>query len=414
VTTLRGVQTWSRGGVPRLPGRGPALRVFDTSTEQLRPLAQGRTARIYVCGITPYDATHLGHAATYVAFDQLSRVLLDAGTEVITAQNVTDIDDPLLERATATGEDWRALAARETALFGTDMTDLRVLPPRHYVGAVEAIPTIVDTIDTLLRAGAAYALDGDVYFPVSAAPRFGEVAHLSRAQMRELFAERGGDPDRAGKRDPLDPLLWRSARPGEPSWPSPLGAGRPGWHVECASIALATLGPTIDVQGGGVDLAFPHHEMSAAHACAASGHWPFARAYVHTGMVGLDGKKMSKSLGNLVLVSQVRAAGVDLGALRLALLAHHYRGDWSWVPEDLQTATHRLGRWREAFALPSGPPAEPLVTALRGHLTDDLDTPHALDDVDRWAREALTRRGKDPEAPGRARTAVDALLGVLA
>ena len=248
---------------------------------------------MYVCGITPYDATHLGHAATYLAFDTLQRVLRDGGVEVDYCQNVTDVDDPLLARAAATGEDWVALAERETERFRQDMEALRVLPPRWYVGAVEAIPEIVELIAVLRDKGAAYDLDGDLYFPVSADPHFGSVANLDVDTMLRLSAERGGDPDRPGKKDPLDAALWRAARPAEPAWPSEFGPGRPGWHVECAAIALRRLGPTIDIQGGGSDLAYPHHELSAAHAGVASGCWPFARSYVHSGMVGYLGEKMS-------------------------------------------------------------------------------------------------------------------------
>ncbi|HZB50464.1 MAG TPA: cysteine--1-D-myo-inosityl 2-amino-2-deoxy-alpha-D-glucopyranoside ligase, partial [Mycobacteriales bacterium] len=259
------MQSWPRPPLPRLPGEGRPLRLADTATGEVRPTAPGAAARMYVCGITPYDATHLGHAATYLAFDLVHRVWLDAGHQVLYVQNVTDVDDPLLERADQNGEDWAALARRETAVYREDMTALRVLPPAHLVGAVEAIPQIVQLIRRLLDAGAAYVVDEDVYFWVESSPRFGYESGLDEPAMLALFAERGGDPDRPGKKDPLDPVLWRARRPGEPSWDSELGPGRPGWHVECAAIALDRLGPAFDVQGGGSDLAFPHHEMSAAH-----------------------------------------------------------------------------------------------------------------------------------------------------
>jgi L-cysteine:1D-myo-inositol 2-amino-2-deoxy-alpha-D-glucopyranoside ligase len=371
---------------------------------------------MYVCGITPYDATHLGHAATYVAFDTLGRVLRDNGAEVDYCQNVTDIDDPLLARAAATGEDWVALAERETNRFRQDMAALRVLPPRWYVGAVEAIPEIVELIEELRDRGATYDVDGDLYFPIAADPRFGSVANLDRDAMLALSAERGGDPERAGKKDPLDPLLWRTARDGEPAWPSPFGPGRPGWHVECTAIALRRLGAGFDIQGGGSDLAYPHHEFSAAHADVATGNGPFARAYVHSGMVGYAGAKMSKSLGNLVFVSALRRDGVDPAAIRLALLAHRYRDDWEYTDADLREASERLARWRLAAgagAGPSaGPSAEETVAEVRRHLADDLDTPRALADVDRWAAAVATRGGTDPAAPGQVRDLVDALLGV--
>src|SRR5215213_8441646 len=406
------MRSWSRPEVPRLPGRGRPLRLTDTATGELRPTAPGSTARMYVCGITPYDATHLGHAATYLAFDQVQRVWRDAGADVRYVQNVTDVDDPLLARADRDGEDWTALAERETELFRADMAALRVLPPDHFVGAVEAIPQIVPLVQRLLDAGAAYHVDDDVYFSVHSSARFGYESGLDVTSMLALSAERGGDPDRPGKKDPLDPVLWRATRPGEPAWDSPLGPGRPGWHVECAAIALDRLGESFDVQGGGSDLIFPHHEMSAAHAEVATGSWPFARAYVHAGMVGLHGEKMSKSKGNLVLVSRLRETGTDPAALRLALLATHYRTDRDWHAADLDAAVARLARWRSAAALPAGPDAAPTLARVRDRLADDLDTPAALRAVDRWADEALTVGGSDPDAPAVVRALADALLGV--
>jgi len=406
------MKSWSGPRVPRLPGRGRPLRLHDSATGEVRPTAPGATARMYVCGITPYDATHLGHAATYLAFDLLQRVWRDAGHDVAYVQNVTDVDDPLLERAERDGEDWQEVAIRETDLFRTDMTALRVLPPDHYVGAVEAIPEIVPMIQRLLDQGAAYLVEDDLYFWVGSAPRFGYESRLDVAAMRALSAERGGDPDRPGKKDPLDPVLWRAARPGEPSWDSELGPGRPGWHVECSAIALGRLGPAFDVQGGGSDLLFPHHEMSAAHAEVATGEWPFARSYVHAGMIGLDGEKMSKSRGNLVLLSRLRAAGTDPMAVRLGLLAGHYRQDREWFPATLAAAEARLARWRQAVALDRGPVAEPVLDRVRQRLADDLDTPAALAAVDRWADEARTRGGPAASAPGMVRDLVDALLGV--
>lgn len=407
------MESWPGPAVPRLPGQGHPLRVHDTATGEVRPTAPGPTAKLYVCGITPYDATHLGHAATYVAFDLLQRVWLDAGHDVRYVQNVTDVDEPLLERAQRDGEDWTELARRETALYRADMEYLRVLPPAELIGAVEAIPRIVPLVRRLLDAGAAYAVDGDVYFAVGADPRFGYESGLDRDEMLALSAERGGDPDRPGKKDPLDPVLWRAARDGEPCWESELGPGRPGWHVECSAIALDHLGDPLDVQGGGSDLVFPHHEMSAAHAEVATGRWPFARAYVHSGMIGLDGGKMSKSRGNLVLVSTLREQGADPGAIRLALLAGHYRTDREWTPQLLDEATARLARWRAAVALPAGPDAGPTLDRVRDRLADDLDTAAALTAIDRWAAEATRAGGgADPAAPGLVRTLADALLGV--
>jgi L-cysteine:1D-myo-inositol 2-amino-2-deoxy-alpha-D-glucopyranoside ligase len=409
------MDSWPAPALPKLPGSGPEIRIFDTargSVVPVGPLSAGRTARMYVCGITPYDATHLGHAATYLAFDLLGRAWRDTGRTVEYVQNVTDVDDPLLERAARDGRDWQGLALEETARFREDMTELRLLPPAHYVGAVEAIPLVVELIETLRGKGAAYDVDGDVYFAVHADPRFGELAGLPAEELNRLFAERGGDPARAGKKDPLDCLLWQAARPGEPAWDSPFGPGRPGWHVECAAIALAYLGMGFDVQGGGNDLIFPHHEMSAAEAQVATAEAPFAHAYVHAGMVGLDGEKMSKSRGNLVFVSRLRESGVEPMAIRLALLAHHYRQDWTYQPRELVDAEERLARWRAAVSRPDGVPADTLLAEVRGHLADDLDAPAALAAVDRWVGQQLAVGGEDPGAPGLASRLVDALLGV--
>ena len=367
---------------------------------------------MYVCGITPYDAAHLGHAATYVAFDTLQRVWRDAGHEVDYVQNVTDIDDPLLERAARDGVDWEALAHSQIDVFREDMAALRVLPPRHFVGAVEAIPEIVELVQRLRETGFAYDLEGDVYFSVDAATHFGGVASLDVQTMVALSAERGGDPDRAGKKNPLDCLLWLAQRPGEPSWPSPFGAGRPGWHIECAAIALNRLGATIDVNGGGSDLVFPHHELGAAEACAVTGTWPFARAFVHSGMVGLDGEKMSKSKGNLVFVHALRAEGEEPAAIRLALLAHHYRSDWEWTGADMAAGRQRLAAWRAAVDRPAAPEADVLLADVRRHLADDLDTPAALAAVDRWAAQAARGEGASPTAGATVRALADALLGV--
>ncbi|MCG8919081.1 cysteine--1-D-myo-inosityl 2-amino-2-deoxy-alpha-D-glucopyranoside ligase [Actinokineospora sp. PR83] len=407
------MQTWQSHPVPKVDGTPRPLRLFDTSSGQIRPTTPGRTATMYVCGITPYDATHLGHAATYLAFDLVHRQWLDNGHDVHYVQNVTDIDDPLLERAERDSDDWVVLGMRETALFREDMEALRVLPPREFVGAVEAIPEIVEAVGKLLADGSAYRVDDeeypDVYFDHTATGRFGYESNYDEPTMDRFFAARGGDPDRKGKRHPLDALLWRSARPGEPSWPGDLGPGRPGWHVECSVIALNRLGMTFDLQGGGSDLIFPHHEYSAAHAEALTGEHPFARHYGHSAMIGLDGLKMSKSRGNLVFVSRLRADRVDPMGIRLGLLAGHYREDRSWTQDILDTALARLDRWRTAVSAPSGAPADDLVARIRDHLSDDLDTPAVIAAVDAWAAQP----GSDQTAPGKVRTAVDSLLGVL-
>ncbi|MGW1676178.1 cysteine--1-D-myo-inosityl 2-amino-2-deoxy-alpha-D-glucopyranoside ligase [Saccharopolyspora sp. NPDC002376] len=409
------MQPWSSVSVPRVPGTPRPLCLFDTSAGEITPTEPGSVARMYVCGITPYDATHLGHAATYLAFDLVHRVWLDNGHQVHYVQNVTDIDDPLLERAERDNEDWVVLAMRETALFREDMEALRVVPPADFVGAVESIPEIVEAVGKLLASGAAYRIDDehpDVYFRHQSSGHFGYESNYDDETMIAFFAERGGDPDRAGKEHPLDALLWQAARDGEPSWESELGPGRPGWHLECSVIALNRLGLGFDVQGGGSDLIFPHHEFSAAHAESLTGEFPFAKHYVHAGMIGLDGEKMSKSKGNLVFVSRLRGDRVDPMAIRLALLDGHYRTDRSWTADALTAGMARLARWRQAVELESAPSAESAVSELRERLSDDLDTQQALRAIDAWAEEALTIGGSDVEAPQLIRTAVDALLGV--
>ena len=288
------MRAWTSPEVPRIDlGTAQPVRVHDTAAGSVRPTDPDGPARMYVCGITPYDATHIGHAATYIGFDLLNRAWRDAGHEVHYTQNVTDVDDPLLERATATGVDWQELAERETELFREDMTALRVLAPDDYVGAVESIPLVVRMVEQLRERGFVYEVDGDLYFAVRSDPRFGSVSNLTDAEMLASFGERGGDPDRPGKKDPLDCLLWQAERPGEPAWDTALGRGRPGWHVECSAIALEHLGPEFDVQGGGSDLAFPHHEMSASEAQSAVEGVRFARSSVLAGMLAYEGEKMA-------------------------------------------------------------------------------------------------------------------------
>lgn len=410
------MQSWPSPTVPEIDGSGPALRLFDTADALVKPVAPGPVATMYVCGITPYDATHLGHAATYLAFDTVHRVLRDQGHEVHYVQNITDVDDPLFERAARDGIDWRELGARETDLFRSDMANLRILPPRDYIGAVESVGEVIEAVGALLESGAAYVVDDpdhpDIYFRSGATGVFGYESNYDRATMEKFFAERGGDPDRPGKHDPIDALVWRAARPGEPSWDAPFGAGRPGWHIECSVIALNRLGQSFDIQGGGSDLIFPHHEYSAAHGEALAQQRRFARHYVHTGMIGLDGEKMSKSLGNLVLVSKLRAAGIDPRTIRLGLLDGHYRADRMWTDGALDVAAGRLTNWQRAVARASGPEASAVIDRVRTHLANDLDTPKALTAIDGWAASALAGIGSAAQAPGQIADVVDALLGV--
>ena len=448
---LTNMESWRRVDVPLLPGSGPAPRLHDTATGELVLASAGPVATLYACGITPYDATHIGHAATYTAWDLLVRAWLDADPPtpetpdspsparytVIYVQNVTDVDDPLLERANRDGEDWRELARRETQRYREDMEALRVLPPTHLIGAVEALPVIERFSARMADRGALYNVDEDVYFAKSADPSFGSLSGpgtacgYDPAEMTELAAQRGGDPDRPGKKDPLDALVWLAERSGEPAWDSRFGRGRPGWHVECAAIATEYLGNTFDVQAGGSDLVFPHHEMSASHARVALGpaEGAFAWVYVHAGMVSYHGEKMSKSLGNLVFVSRLVADGVDPMAIRMALLAHHYRSDWEWTDAVLGDADARLARWRAAlaraeaaveFGAPGMRPAssaEMVLSGVRARLRDDLDAPGALAVVDRWADALLaeppTRITSGDLAGARlVQATVDALLGI--
>ena len=410
------MRPWTAPEIPSLSLTGPAVAVHDTATGQKVVLEPEAPARMYVCGITPYDATHLGHAATYVGFDLLNRAWRNAGHQVTFVQNVTDVDDPLLERAAKVHVDWVELAERETELFRQDMQALRVLPPTHYIGAVESIPLVIELIERLQATGSIYRVEDDLYFSVTADPAFGEESGFDRATMLQLYGERGGDPDRPGKKDPLDCVVWRGEREGEPSWPSPFGPGRPGWHIECTAIAQRYLGPAFDVQAGGSDLVFPHHEMGAGHAHVADPDVRFARTYVHAGMVGYDGQKMSKSLGNLVFVSALRNSDVDPAAIRLALLRHHYRSDWEWTDAELWTAVDDMARWRKAIALGAGAPAGPVAAEVLAFLADDLDAPRATAAVDRWVAATLGTDGladtSDPDAAVTMLRVVDAALGL--
>ena len=418
------MHSWPHPHLPVLTESGLRPQLQDTATgRSFDPVVDG-AAHLYVCGITPYDSTHLGHAFTYVAFDTLNRVWRDAGLEVRYVQNVTDVDDPLLERAEQTGVDWRELAADQVQLFRTDMQALRVLPPEHYIGVVEAIDLVVSAVERLVAAGAAYHVDQDVYADLGADSRFGSVSNLDRETMSQLFGERGGDPEREGKRDPLDPLLWRGRRAGEPWWDgASLGPGRPGWHIECGALAEHYLGLPVTVEGGGQDLIFPHHDMGTSHLrfLHSADEEPI-RGYLHTGLVAYQGQKMSKSLGNLVFVSGLLADGVDVRAIRLVLLAHHYSESWEYSDAELDEATRRLDRWLAAAGGAAGrggahapettapdatsqtEPGSAVVQAMREALANNLDTTACLQVVD----QAVAAGPLAPEVV----TAIDALLGI--
>jgi len=395
--------------------RFPALSLRDSSTEELIALPVKNEYGMYVCGITPYDATHLGHAATYITFDLVNRYLRAMGKTVHFVENVTDIDDPLLERANRDGVDWKSLAQSQIDLFRGDMSDLHIIPPSHYIGAVESIPLVVDAVEQLQRKNTVYRVEDDLYFSVKSDKKFGTRAHLSQNEMLELSAERGGDPARVGKRDPLDALVWLHERPGEPSWPSVFGNGRPGWHIECCAIALKYLPVThdeeflIDIQGGGSDLLFPHHEMGAAQAVVLTGK-DYARVYMHAGLIGLDGEKMSKSRGNLVFLSKLVADGADPIAVRLALMAEHYSKDRMWTNDQLGKATQFVDRLRLLLSRPEVAPTNEVVQEIIDALSHDLDTPRALEILSEWCNE--TEKGSMGGSAGELSRAIDLLLGI--
>ncbi len=402
------MHAWPTPSVPAVAGTPAPLKLYDTADQLVKEVDTTQDANgevgLYVCGITPYDSTHLGHAATYLTFDLVQRQLIANGHAVHYVQNITDVDDPLFERAARDGVDWRELGTSQIDLFRSDMEILSVIPPRDYIGAMESVDEVIAMVQRLLAKGAAYELDhGDIYASIEATQQFGYESNLDRATMEQFFAERGGDPEREGKRDPLDALIWRGHREGEPAWESPFGPGRPGWHVECSAIATNRLGAHFAIQGGGSDLAFPHHEFSAAHAEAALEVDRMASHYVHAGMIALDGVKMSKSLGNLVFVHKLSEQGHDPSAIRLAVFAGHYRTDRDFSDAILDEAEARLARWREQLGKEaSEAEAIAVVDELRAHLANDLDTPRALTLID----------GVTGDHDRIIATALDGLLGV--
>ncbi len=411
------MRSWPSLYIPELPASYSLkpLSLYDSASQSVVTLPEKSLYRLYVCGITPYDATHLGHAATYLTFDLVNRYLRATGAEVLFVQNITDIDDPLLERATRDGVDWRELAQSQINLFRGDMADLHVIPPDSYIGVVEAMPAIVEAIETLKRNQRTYLVDQDLYFRVHSDPDFGDRSHLTDEEALAIFSERGGDPLREGKENPLDALVWLSQREGEPGWPSPFGNGRPGWHIECSAIALKYLNVSasddfsIDIQGGGNDLIFPHHEMSAAQSVAMTGQ-KFSRTYVHAGMVGLDGQKMSKSLGNLVFVSRLISEGVEPVAIRWALMGHMYRDDLMWKAELIQTAQFEIERLRNNLSRVDVAPTSDLIQAICNSLSQNLDTPKVLRLIRSWMDE--TESGATGGEAGELSRALDTLLGL--
>ena len=405
----------SLGKSERYRGVYRTLSLYNTASQSVEELPSKDLYRLYVCGITPYDATHLGHAATYVTFDLINRYLRFGGADVAFVQNITDIDDPLFERAKRDGVDWSNLATSQIELFRGDMVALHVIPPDHYIGVVEAMQIIIDAISALSRNNSTYKVDDDLYFRVRLDPDFLKRTHLSSDLAMEYFAERGGDPERLGKNDPFDALVWKSQRDGEPGWPSPFGIGRPGWHIECSAIALHYLRPlttdefAIDIQGGGSDLIFPHHDMSASQGLVATGQ-KFARFFVHSGMIGLDGTKMSKSLGNLIFVSRLINDGIEPMAIRLALLGHHYRSDHMWGSSEIADASAFLERIRLNIARMEVAPTDLLIEELLVALSRDLDTVRALELIASWC--TATENGASGGSAGELSRVLDDLLGL--
>jgi L-cysteine:1D-myo-inositol 2-amino-2-deoxy-alpha-D-glucopyranoside ligase len=362
------------------------LQLYDTARAAVVPFEPGETVLMYTCGITPYDATHLGHAATFISYDLLQRHLLDKGHRVKCVRNVTDVDDPLFAKARELGIHYLDLAAAEEARFERDMVALNALPVASTPRASSAIPDIRGFIGMVLDRGFAYQSGGSIYFDVSKFESFGSVSHCTEAEMIELARERGGQVDDPDKRHPLDFVLWHPSAADEPSWDTMWGSGRPGWHIECSALALRELGTTIDLHGGGADLIFPHHECERAQSEAATGE-PFVKHWMHTALISMNGEKMSKSLGNLVFVDKLRGT-YDPMAIRLGLIEHHYRTEWEWDEGLMDRNTVRLERWRTAA---DGAPGD-VIDEVRERLDDDLDSPAAVAAVDAAAARGESTR----------------------
>jgi L-cysteine:1D-myo-inositol 2-amino-2-deoxy-alpha-D-glucopyranoside ligase len=370
------------------------MQLYNSLSQKVeRFVPRGDEITIYVCGITPYDTTHLGHMATYAAFDTLIRYLESGGSRVRYVQNVTDIDDDILRKAREVGGDWREVGNRWTAHFIRDMQALNVRPPDFYPGATDVIPGIVAMVERLLQAGVAYEANGNVYFQAARWPDFGKLSRMSYDEMLPIANERGNRPDDPNKRDPLDFVLWQAQAPGEPAWESPWGLGRPGWHIECSTMSTSLLGPVIDIHGGGADLLFPHHECEIAQSECATGEKPFVRFWLHTAMVRHEGEKMSKSLGNLIMIRDLLEQGWSADALRLYLARHHYREAWSHDEQKLAQAEEFARLLRLAVVTPGGHGPQLGVGLLAQEFAEamenDLDTPRALAVLKQLAQEIV-------------------------
>jgi len=372
------------------------LRLYDTARREIVPFDPPHTVRMYVCGITPYDSTHLGHAAQFLTYDLLIRRLEELGHEVRMVRNITDVDDSILPKARELGVPYLDLAAAETARFRSDMAALEMRPPVAEPRATEAVPEIIDCVGRLLDKGNAYISGGSVYFDVSTFPDFGKLSHYPEDRMIKLARSRGGNPDDPHRRAPLDFVLWQPSLTDEPAWRAPFGAGRPGWHIECSCMALHEHGPTIDLHGGGTDLIFPHHECEIAQSESLTGK-PLSRHWMHSAMVNYEGEKMSKSLGNLVFVSDLLKVA-DPRAIRLALIRHHYRSGFEWYDTDLDEAVALLHRLLAAASKPDGPDPTSFADRVRDAIDSDLDAPRALEALDDLA-SAILSGGSDTRAP---------------
>jgi len=385
-----------------------SLRLYDTARREIVPFNPPHTVRMYVCGITPYDSTHLGHAATYINYDLLVRRLEDLGHEVRMVRNITDVDDSILPKARELGVPYLELAAAETARFQSDMAALDTRAPVAEPRATESVPLIIDLVGRLLDKGNAYISGGGVYFDVSTFPDYGKLSHYPEDRMIKLARARGGKPDDPHRRAPLDFVLWQPSLADEPAWRAPFGAGRPGWHIECSAMAMHEHGPTLDLHGGGTDLVFPHHECEIAQSESLTGE-PFALHWLHSAMVSYEGEKMSKSLGNLVFVSDLLKIA-DPRAIRLALTRHHYRSGFEWYDTDLDEAVALLHRLLAAASKPDGPDPTSFADRVRDAIDNDLDAPHALEALDDLA-SAILSGGSDTRAPQALRE-LGMLLGV--
>ena len=384
------------------------MRLYDTARRAVVPFEPPPTVRMYVCGITPYDSTHLGHAATYLTYDLLIRRLEELGHEVRYVRNVTDVDDSILPKACELGVPYLELAEAEIARFHNDMDALEMRAPDAEPRATESIDEIIELVGRLLESDHAYLTHGTAYFDVSTFPRYGELSHYSYEQMLRLARERGGNPDDPHRRRPLDFVLWQPSLADEPAWRAPFGVGRPGWHIECSAMAMHEHGPTMDLHGGGTDLIFPHHECEIAQSESLTGK-PCARHWLHSAMVNYEGEKMSKSLGNLVFVDEL-VKSADPRAIRLALMRHHYRHGFEWYHTDLEEGTALLHRLLAAAERTSGPDPRPFAARVRNAIDDDLDSPRALDALDDLASAILS--GGDDTSTRLVMCELGRLLGV--